>query len=60
MSQVMELWLSSYLVLLLIDSKTSKQDSNSSMTWPIYMCTTREMAAILAAHIFDNRPKWVN
>ena len=35
MGQVTELWLSCYLVLLSIDSKTRKQDSCSSVTWPI-------------------------
>ena len=34
MGQVRELWLSCYLVLLSIDSKTRKQDNHSSVTWP--------------------------
>ena len=37
MSQVTELWLSCYLVLLSIDSKTRWQDSRSSVTWPIFL-----------------------
>ena len=37
MGQVMELWLSCYLVLLSIESKTRQQDSHSSMAWPIYI-----------------------
>ena len=36
MGQVTELWLSCYLVLLSIDSKTRLQDRHSSVTWPIY------------------------
>ena len=36
MGQVTELWLSCYLVLLSIHSKTRWQDSRSFMTWPIY------------------------
>ena len=37
MGQVTELWLSCYLVLLSIDSKTRWQDSRSSVTWPIFL-----------------------
>ena len=36
MGQVSKLWLSCYLVLLSIDSKTRQQDSHSFATWPIY------------------------
>ena len=32
----MELWLSCYLVLLSVDSKTRQQDSHSFLTWLIY------------------------
>ena len=35
MGQVTKLWLSCYLVLLSIDSKTRQQDSRSFVTWPI-------------------------
>ena len=35
MGQVTELWLSCYLVLLSVDSKTRKHDSRSFVTWPI-------------------------
>ena len=38
MGQVTKLRLSCYLVLLSIDSKTRSQDSQSSVTWPIYRC----------------------
>ena len=37
MGQVTKLWLSCYLVLLSIDSKTRYQDSHSSMTWTIFI-----------------------
>ena len=36
MGQVTELWLSSYLVLLSVDSKTRWQGSHSFVSWPIY------------------------
>ena len=36
MGQVTKLWLSCYLVLLSIDSKTRQQDSRSFVTWPIF------------------------
>ena len=39
MGQVTKLWLSCYLVLLSIDSKTREQDSNSFVNWPIYIYT---------------------
>ena len=37
MGQVTELWLSCYLVLLSIDSKTRLQDSRSFVTWLMYL-----------------------
>ena len=37
MGQVTKLWLSCYLVLLSIDSKTKQQDSHCFVTWPIYL-----------------------
>ena len=36
MGQVTKLWLSCYLVLLSVDSKTREQDSHSFVTWPIF------------------------
>ena len=52
MGQVMELWLSCYLVLLSIDSKTRQQDSRSSVTWPIWSAVCRR-EYVLEIKIFD-------
>ena len=40
LGQVSKLWLSCYLVLLSIDSKTRLQDSHSFVTWPICLLQT--------------------
>ena len=50
MGQVTELWLSCYLVLLSIDSKTRWEDSHSSVTLPILYCPSASEATKWNTH----------